>query len=243
VTRGEEIAGALARVQQRIAAAAAGAGRSAGDVQLIAVSKKMPPADVAAALRAGQHDFGENYAQELRDKRAAVDALAAPTHSGPAPHSAPRWHYIGPLQANKVKYVAGKVALLHTVDSIELLDDIDRRAADGVQDCLVQVNVAGEERKHGVAPAALPALLDRFGALAHVRCVGLMLIPPFGDDAEASRPHFAALRSLRDAQRARARPHVDLHQLSMGMSHDFEVAIAEGATLVRVGTAIFGERS
>jgi pyridoxal phosphate enzyme (YggS family) len=243
VTRGEEIAGALARVHQRIAAAAAAAGRAAGDVQLIAVSKKMPPADVAAALGAGQRDFGENYAQELRDKRAAVDALAAPTHPAPAPHSAPRWHYIGPLQANKVKYVAGKVALLHTVDSLELLDEIDRRAAGGVQDCLVQVNIAGEERKHGVAPAALPALLDRFGALAHVRCAGLMLIPPFSDDAEASRSPFAALRALRDAERARARPHVDLRHLSMGMSHDFEVAIAEGATLVRVGTAIFGERS
>jgi pyridoxal phosphate enzyme (YggS family) len=243
VTRGEEIAGALARVHQRIAAAATAAGRTPGDVQLIAVSKKMPPADVAAALGAGQRDFGENYAQELRDKRAAVDALAAPTHAAPAPDAAPRWHYIGPLQANKVKYVAGKVALLHTVDSPELLDEIDRRAAGGVQECLVQVNVAGEERKHGVAPAALPALLDRFGALAHVRCAGFMLIPPFSDDAEASRPHFTALRALRDTERTRVRPHVDLRHLSMGMSHDFEVAIAEGATLVRVGTAIFGDRT
>jgi len=242
MTRGEEIAAALARVRVRVAAAAGAAGRAPSDVRLIAVSKKMPPADVAAALAAGQQDFGENYAQELRDKRAAVDGLAAPTHAMPAPGAGPRWHFIGPLQANKVKYVAGKVALLHTVDSAELLDEIDRRAAGGVQDCLVQINVAGESRKHGVAPPDLPALLDHFALLAHVRCVGLMLIPPLGEDAEASRPHFAALRALRDAQRGHARPHVDLVHLSMGMSHDLEAAIAEGATLVRVGTAIFGER-
>ena len=107
----------------------------------------------------------------------------------------------------------------------------------------MQVNVAGEARKHGVAPAELPALLDGFAAHAQVRCVGLMLIPPLGEAAEASRPHFAALRALRDAERARARANVDLVHLSMGMSHDLEVAIAEGATLVRVGTAIFGERA
>jgi pyridoxal phosphate enzyme (YggS family) len=242
VSRAEEIAARLADVRARIAAAAAAAGRAAGDVTLIAVSKKMPPDDVAAAIAAGQLDFGENYAQELRDKRAAVDALIA---AAPVALAAPRWHYIGPLQANKVKYVAGKVALLHTVDSLEQLDEIDRRAAasgGAPQACLVQVNVAGEERKHGVAPDQLPPLLDRFAALAQVRCQGLMLIPPFGDDPEISRPYFGALRALRDAERARLRPNVDLVHLSMGMSHDLEVAIAEGATLVRVGTAIFGER-
>jgi uncharacterized pyridoxal phosphate-containing UPF0001 family protein len=111
------------------------------------------------------------------------------------------------------------------------------------QPCLVQVNVAGESRKHGVAPADLPALLDRFGALAHVRCQGLMLIPPLADDPEAARPHFAALRALRDREAARPRSNVELRELSMGMSHDFEVAIAEGATIVRVGTAIFGARA
>ncbi len=242
VTRAQEIAARLGDVRARVAAAAAAAGRAPGDVTLIAVSKKMPPDDVAAALAAGQLDFGENYAQELRDKRAALDVAAA---SGTAVAGA-RWHFIGPLQANKVKYVAGKVALLHTVDSVELLDEVARRTGTGAeapQACLVQVNVAGEERKHGVAPAELPALLDRFAAHAQVRCVGLMLIPPLGEAAEASRPHFAALRVLRDAERARARANVDLVHLSMGMSHDLEVAIAEGATLVRVGTAIFGERT
>jgi pyridoxal phosphate enzyme (YggS family) len=235
--RHDLIAVRLDTVRHRIAAAAQACGRAPESVGLVAVSKKMPPDDVLAALAAGQRDFGENYAQELRDKRTAVGDSGSGVDA--------RWHFIGPLQANKVKYVAGKIALLHTVDSIALLDEIDRRAAGGAatpQSCLIQVNVAGEERKHGVAPRDLPAILDRFAALAHVRCAGLMLIPPLSDDPEGARPHFAALRALRDTARVHARPHVDLQHLSMGMSHDFEVAIAEGATLVRVGTAIFGDR-
>jgi pyridoxal phosphate enzyme (YggS family) len=215
------------------------AARSPDSVRLLAVSKTMPAEDVAAALAAGQRDFGENYAQELRDKRGAVAALAAGADV--------RWHYIGPLQSNKVKYVAGKVALVHTLDTPELLAEMERRiAASGeptIQQCLVQVNVAGEAQKRGLAPAALPALLDRFAEMPHLRCVGLMLIPPLVDDPDAGRPHFASLRRLRDQEAARARPHVALDELSMGMSHDFEVAIAEGATLVRVGTAIFGARA
>ena len=160
MTRAEELAARLGDVRARVAAAAASAGRAPGDITLVAVSKKMPPDDVAHALAAGQRDFGENYAQELRDKRAAIDAAAAAGSTVPSA----RWHFIGPLQANKVKYVAGKVALLHTIDSIELLDEVARRTPAGTtQDCLVQVNVAGETRKHGVTPAELPALLDRFG--------------------------------------------------------------------------------
>jgi len=147
---------------------------------------------------------------------------------------------VGPLQSNKVKYVAGQVALVHTIDSIALLDEVEARGL--AQDCLVQVNVAGEAQKRGVPPAQLPALLDRFASASHVRCRGLMLIPPFTDDPAAARPHFAALRALRDREAARARPNVELRELSMGMSGDFEIAVAEGATLVRVGTAIFGAR-
>jgi pyridoxal phosphate enzyme (YggS family) len=229
MTRGEEIASGLAEVRARIADAERAASRAAGSVKLLAVSKKMPPDDVRAALRAGQIAFGENYAQELRDKRAALAADPAP---------APEWHFIGPLQSNKVKYVAGQAALIHSVDSAALLAAIDGRGAP--QTCLIQVNVAGEVQKRGLPPEALPALLDAFAAAAHARCAGLMLIPPFDADA---RPHFAALRALRDREAARARPNVDLRELSMGMSHDFEVAIAEGATIVRVGTAIFGARS
>jgi pyridoxal phosphate enzyme (YggS family) len=230
VTRAEEIAAALARVHERIAAAEQAAGRAAGSVRLVAVSKKMTVDDVRAALGAGQLELGESYGQELRDKR---EALA---HEPVAP----RWHFIGPLQANKVKYVAGHVALVHSVDSAELLEALERRGA--AQACLVQVNVAGEAQKRGVAPEGLPALLDRFATLAHVRCEGLMTVPPQSDAPEAARPHFAALRALREREAARGRPHVDLRELSMGMSHDLEGAVAEGATIVRVGTAIFGGR-
>jgi pyridoxal phosphate enzyme (YggS family) len=191
----------------------------------------MPADDVRAALAAGQLDFGESYGQELRDKRQAFVA-GSPQ---------PRWHFIGPLQANKVKYVAGHVALVHSVDSAELLAELERRGED--QACLVQVNVAGEAQKRGVAPDALAALLDLFANLRHVRCEGLMTVPPLADAPEASRPHFAALRALRDREAARPRAGVALRELSMGMSHDLEVAVAEGATLIRVGTAIFGART
>jgi pyridoxal phosphate enzyme (YggS family) len=230
VTRAQQIADGRRRGRERSARAELAAGRPAGAARLIAVSKKMPPEDVRAALQAGQRAFGENYGQELRDKRAALAGEPQP----------PTWHFIGPLQSNKVKYVAGQVALVHTLDSPALLEAFEARGAD--QECLVQVNVAGEAQKRGVSVAELPALLDRFAAAAHVRCAGLMLIPPFTDDPAAARPHFAALRALRDREAARARPNVDLRELSMGMSGDFEQAIAEGATLVRVGTAIFGAR-
>jgi pyridoxal phosphate enzyme (YggS family) len=234
VSRADDIAAGLAGVRARIAAAERAAGRPPGSARLVAVSKKMTVDDVRAALAAGQVDLGESYGQELRDKRLALEA--APPPAG----AALRWHFIGPLQANKVKYVAGHVALVHSVDSAELVDELERRGAD--QTVLVQVNVSGEAQKRGVAPTALPALLDRFAALAHVRCAGLMTVPPLAEDPEAARPHFAALRALRDREAARARPRVDLAELSMGMSHDLEVAVAEGATLVRVGTAIFGTR-
>ena len=226
MTRAEEIAANLAGVRDRIAAAAHAAGRASDSVRLLAVSKKMPADDVRAAVAAGQRAFGENYAQELRDKGAllAGDAIA------------PEWHFIGPLQTNKVKYVAGRVALVHSVDSVALLVAIEARGAP--QACLVQVNVAGEASKRGLPPAELPALLDRFAAMKCVRCEGLMLIPPRGD----ARPHFAALRELRDREARAARPNVVLRELSMGMTEDLEVAIAEGATIVRVGTAIFGAR-
>jgi pyridoxal phosphate enzyme (YggS family) len=226
VTRAEQIAANLADVRARIAAAASAAGRAPASVRLLAVSKKMPADDVRAAIAAGQRAFGENYAQELRDKSALLAGDATP----------PEWHFIGPLQSNKVKYIAGKVALLHSIDSPALLDAVEARGAP--QACLIQVNVAGEASKKGIAPAELPPLLDRFAAMTHVRCEGLMLIPPRGD----ARPHFAALRALRDREAAIARPNVDLRDLSMGMTEDMDIAVAEGATIVRVGTAIFGPR-
>jgi pyridoxal phosphate enzyme (YggS family) len=242
MTRAEEIARNLDAVKTRIRLAEKAAGRPEGAVTLVAVSKTMPAEDIAAARAAGQIDFGENYAQELRDKRQGM--AVADVGAGPGI----RWHFIGPLQSNKVKYVVGHVALIHSLDTPELLVEAERRATlvdpkgNVVQDCLVQVNVAGERQKRGVAPEALGALLDQFAALPHLRCVGLMVIPPLDADVQASRVCFVALRRLAEAESARSRPGVSLGQLSMGMSHDLEPAIAEGATLVRVGTAIFGPR-
>jgi pyridoxal phosphate enzyme (YggS family) len=241
VNRAEQIAANLHQVRTRIARAEASAGRIAGSARLVAVSKTVAAADVLAALAAGQQDFGESYGQEFRDKLVEVDA-AAQAASLPRP----RWHFIGPLQTNKVKYVAGKATLIHSTEAGDVLAEIERRvgtlAPTARQDCLIQVNVAGELQKHGVPPTALPALLASFARLGHLRCTGLMVIPPYSDDPEESRPFFAALRRLRDEQAAISRANVHLTELSIGMSHDLEVAVAEGATLVRVGTAVFGER-
>jgi pyridoxal phosphate enzyme (YggS family) len=233
------IAANLRQVRERIAQAEVAAGRRAGSVRLVAVSKTVPAAGLLAALAEGQLDFGESYGQEFRDKRVEVEAAAQA-----AGLPTPRWHFIGPLQSNKVKYVAGKASLVHSVEDLEVLAEIERKVASlpEPQDCLVQVNVAGEVQKHGVTPQALPAMLDKFATLPHLRCRGLMVIPPFGGNAEISRPSFAGLRRLREEQAAIVRPNVELTELSMGMSHDLEIAVAEGATLVRVGTAIFGER-
>ncbi len=224
-----ELSARLARVRARIEAAIARRGGGPA-VRLIGVSKRQPLAAIDDAAAAGLEDFGESYAQELRDKQ---DAGGGTTW---------RWHFIGALQRNKVRLVS-RCTLVHTVDRERLLLAIESQAAalGHVQDVLVQVNVAGEAGKAGIAPHALPGLLDRFAELEHVRCRGLMLIPPQASP-ERSRSHFRALRRLAEAEARRARPGVELGELSMGMSADFEVAIEEGATLVRVGTAIFGER-
>jgi PLP dependent protein len=223
----------LADVRARLHAAAARAGRDAGEVTLVAVSKTHPPEAVRVAHAAGQRVFGENYGQELRDKAAALADLGGL-----------EWHFIGPLQRNKVKYVVGTAAMVQSVDSADLMDELQRRAeARGTElPCLVEVNIAGEQTKSGVPAGAIPALLDAFAARPRLRCVGLMTMPPFVDDAEESRPHFRALRALRDGLAATPRPGVELRHLSMGMTQDFEVAVEEGATIVRVGTAIFGTR-
>ena len=241
MNRAQDIAAKLADVRARIAQAEVAAGRSAGSARLVAVSKTVAAADILAALAAGQRDFGESYGQEFRDKRFEVETGAQVSDL-----PQPLWHFIGPLQTNKVKYVAGRVALIHSIEAEDVLAEIERRVAtlqpSAPQDCLIQVNLAGEAQKHGVAPAALAELLASFARLTHLRCTGLMVMPPFSDNPEESRPIFAALRRLRDEQAAISQPNVQLAELSMGMSHDLEVAVAEGATLVRVGTAIFGER-
>jgi len=224
----DELAQRLGRVQGRIEAAARAAGRATDSVRLIAVSKRKPVADIRAAHEAGCRDFGENYGQELLEKQAQLADL-----------SDIRWHHIGHLQRNKVRQLVGKTALLHGVDSVRLLTELEKRAgaAQVVVDLLLQVNVSGEQSKSGCAPPELPALLDAVRGHEHLRAIGLMAMPPFVE-AQQARPYFQRLRSLRDDHGGSDR----LPELSMGMSHDFEVAIEEGATIVRVGTAIFGQR-
>jgi len=228
IDRPTTIAERLTAVRERVAEAAARAGRSEGSVRLLAVSKTKPEALVREAYAAGQRDFGENYVQELTAKAIALADLADL-----------RWHLIGPLQRNKAKLVAPIAALVHTVDRAALADELDRRAAAAsrVLPVLLEVNVSGEASKAGCSPDDAGALADAVRALPHLRLAGLMTIPPDSDDREQARPFFAALRQLRDRLGA------DLSELSMGMSHDFEIAIEEGATIVRVGTAIFGARS
>ena len=209
----------LRHVGERIAAAARTAGRDPAAVTLVAVSKTVPAERVREAMRAGHDLFGENYAQELRDKAREVAGA--------------RWHFLGPLQRNKVKYVVGVAELIHSVDSPSLLDEIAAQAMKRgvVQRCLVQVNVGAEAQKSGCAVADVSALVRAFAARPSVRCEGLMCIPP---DGVSPRPFFDNLVQLAAAE--------GLPTLSMGMSGDFEEAIAAGATIVRVGSAIFGAR-
>ncbi len=225
------IAENVGAVRARMAEAAKRAGRDPAAVLLVAVSKTKGAAEVLAAEAAGCRDFGENYAQELVEKATALEALA--------PGGERRWHFIGQLQRNKMRAIAGKVSLFHGVDRASLADEIGMRcAALGVRaDVLVQVNVAGEAQKGGCEPAAIRELLAHIERSPSLRLRGLMTMPP-ADSAEEARPWFRALRELRDRHGATER----LPELSMGMSHDFEIAIEEGATLVRVGSAIFGER-
>jgi pyridoxal phosphate enzyme (YggS family) len=220
-------------VQARVAAACERAGRPASDVTVIAVSKTHPVDAIREALAAGAADFGENYAQELASK-------AAELASGAPQPPAVRWHFIGRLQRNKARLVAGRVALVHAVDTVELAEELARRAGGTVQPILLAVNLAGEATKGGVTAEAAPAIARSLAAVAGASLDGLMTMPPPSDDPEASRPHFVALRALRD--RLRDDLGRSLSVLSMGMSHDFELAIACGASHVRIGTAIFGSR-
>lgn len=230
MTSFEHIARNLAEVRQEMEDAARAAGRDPAAVTLVAVSKTYPAEAVAAAHAAGQAHFGESYVQEALPK---LDALA---------HLPLTWHFIGRLQTNKVKYLGGRFSLVHSVDSSKLAQALHKRlAADSapVQDVLIQANLAGEEQKAGAAADELARLAEDVAGLTHLRLRGLMLIPPLGE-AEQNRRFFAGLRQARD--RLETRLGMELPVLSMGMSDDFAVAIAEGATHVRVGTRIFGTR-
>ncbi len=223
------VAELLAGVRDEIGAACTRAGRDPASVTLVAVSKTLPPERVAEAVAAGQRVFGENRVQEALDKIERVDARA-------------RWHLVGHLQRNKARHAAGRFELIHSLDGAALAAELDRRAraAGLVQAVLVQVNVADEPTKHGVPVEGLDPLLDAVLEHANLELRGLMAIPPPVEQAEHNRPHFARLRELRDA--AERRLGRRFPELSMGMTDDFPVAIEEGATLVRVGRAIFGER-
>jgi len=226
-----QIARNLKDVRARLLAAARRAGREADEVRLVAVTKKVPPELVREALAADQRLFGENYVQEARTKREAL---------GPGV----TWHFIGPLQTNKARAAVELFDLIHVLDRLKLAQALEQAAArlGKVQEVLLQVNLAGEETKSGAAPEEVPALLKQVARLPHLQVVGLMTIPPWLTDPEAVRPYFRALRELRDHLQALGVVDHPLQELSMGMSGDFETAVAEGATLVRVGTAIFGTR-
>lgn len=217
----------VAAVRRRIETACQRAGRRHDEVTLVGIGKTFPAHVVRAAFDAGVVDLGDNRAQELREKATVIPDA--------------RWHFVGPLQTNKVRHVVGVAAIIHSLDRIGLAEAIARRseAAGRVQDVLIEVNIGGEPAKTGVEPAAVDALAAAVASLAPLRLRGLMAIPPRTSEPEDGRPYLRDLRSLRDRLVARF---PDATELSMGMSHDLEVAIEEGATLVRVGEAIFGSR-
>ena len=228
----QEIPQRLARVRERIADAAGRSRRTPDAVRLIAVSKTHPIDAVRAAAEAGQQDFGENKVQE------ALQKIAQGGQAGL------HWHLIGHLQSNKAKKAAAAVDTIHAIDSVDLLRRVDQAAsaAGRTLDVLIQVDLALEETKFGVPEPEVPAIVAAAADLRAARLVGLMLLPPLAENPEDARPWFVRLRGIRDGLVDSGVPAERLRELSMGMSHDFEVAVEEGATMVRVGTAIFGER-
>jgi PLP dependent protein len=222
----------LADVRDRIARAAARAGRDPSAIHLIAISKTFGADAVRAAALDGQLHFGENKLQEAQQKRQQLADLPL------------KWHLVGHLQSNKAKKAAAEFDVIHSIDSVSLLQKIDEAAAAVRRrvDLLVQVNLAGELTKHGAREDELGPIFEAARLATATRLVGLMLLPPAAHDAEAARPWFRRLRTVRDSLQGNGIPASMLAELSMGMSHDYEIAVEEGATFVRVGTAIFGRR-
>lgn len=221
----------LGKIRERVRQAALRAGREPDAVRLVAVSKTKPAAAIEEAFACGQQIFGENYVQELVGKKGELPPEIS-------------WHFIGNLQSNKVRQIAGMVDLIHSVDRLSLAGEIDRQwgALGKVCEVLIQVNISREETKGGTSSDELFQLVRDAAGLPNLRVVGLMTMPPFFDDPEGARPYFRELRELAGKLEAAAIPGVEMRELSMGMSGDFEAAIEEGATLVRVGSALFGER-
>lgn len=223
----------LTAIKDRMAEAALRCGRRPESVRLVAVTKTHPAEIVRSAVAAGADIVGENYIQEARAKFDALVDLPV------------KWHFIGHLQSNKAKYAVRMFELIHTIDSTRLAREVAQQArkAGKRQDVLIQVNISGESTKSGATETAVEDLLSEIHDLAHIRIKGLMTMPPFFNDPEKARPFFAALRRLSDHIRDMKMPGIEMTELSMGMTGDFETAIEEGATLVRIGTALFGERS
>jgi len=229
----DSIKGRLEKVKNRIKRAAEGCHRDPETVRLVAVSKTVPVNKVQEAIQAGVTILGENYVQEARDK---INALMSFPVS---------WHFIGHLQSNKAKYAVRIFDLIHSVDSLKLARELNRQAQKNakIQQILIQVNISQEETKSGISVDDAANLISEISQLENLSIKGLMTMPPYFNQPEKVQPFFAALRELRDQIESKAMPNVSMDQLSMGMTGDFEVAIKEGATMVRVGTAIFGERS
>jgi pyridoxal phosphate enzyme (YggS family) len=218
-------------VIDRIASATTRAGRDPSSVRLVVVTKTVDRERIAEAVAAGAAILGENRVQEAKGKIEALGRIAS-------------WHMIGHLQTNKAKYAVKLFDLIHSVDNLELAAEVDRQAAKigKVQDILIEVNIAGEASKAGMAVKGAPTLVREASRLKNISIRGLMTMPPYSENPEDSRPYFAVLQELAETIAKVNIPNVSMQELSMGMSGDFEVAIGEGATLVRVGTAIFGER-
>jgi pyridoxal phosphate enzyme (YggS family) len=225
-----EVATQLAQLQSQIRTEAEQNGRSADRVELVAVSKTRSVAEIQAVMDAGHQLFGENKVQELADKQPALPQA--------------RWHLVGPLQRNKVKYIVDFVELIHTLDNVKLLREIEKRAAKAGRtiDCLVQINISGEAQKSGTDREGLYELLEAVASCQHVRIRGLMGIAELTDNRERIRQQFAGLRALFEEASATQRSGWLPNHLSMGMSGDYDLAIAEGATLIRIGSALFGPR-
>lgn len=227
-----DVAGNIGRIREVVAQAAAKSGRSPGAVRLMAVTKTVDDERIAAALRAGVDIIGENYVQEAKRK---IEALGKSVE----------WHLIGHLQTNKAKVAVHLFDMIHSVDRLELAAELDRRAATAgrVMKILIEVNVAGEATKSGVPLADALDLVRRVAPLTNLSIRGLMTMPPWFDDPEEARPFFRALAQLRNRITAEGIPGVAMDELSMGMTGDYAVAVEEGATIIRVGRGLFGERT
>ncbi len=225
------IAANIIKVQHRIAAAAMRCGRDDHSIKLMAVTKTVSPENISQAINAGITMFGENYVQEAKEKITALGKQA-------------KWHMIGHLQTNKAKYAVNLFDYVHSVDRLELAQELDKRAGltGHKMNILIEVNVSGEQTKNGVPANDALDLIKRIAPLENISVQGLMTMAPYSDNPENSRPYFSALRNLRNQLSREQIPGIQMEELSMGMTDDFEVAIEEGATIVRIGRAIFGER-